>query len=127
MNGSISTGQRQKVQRILEEQSRQQIEALLVQVEATTDDHEIETLVQAWSREVGRQTLQALAPAVTPPYAEPSVECCCGGTGVYQRQRAAQVLTSFGLVNYRRAYYVCGTCHQGWCPLEQQWGGVQVA
>jgi uncharacterized protein UPF0236 len=122
MNGSISLTQRQALQAQLRQMCEQQIEPLLATVEQIEEVSEIETQVATWSQEVGRIVLATVVPTLAPRYAEASLPCSCGGQAAYQRQRAAQVTTVLGPVTYRRAYYVCAACHQGWCPLDQQLG-----
>jgi uncharacterized protein UPF0236 len=122
MNGSISPTQRQALKAQLQQQYEQQVETLLTAMEHLEEDGEVETQVSIWSQEVGRTVLATVVPTLAPHYAEPCVLCSCGGQASYQRQRTAQVLTQLGAVRYRRAYYVCATCHQGYCPLDQQLG-----
>ena len=55
-----------------------------------------------------------------PPKATPCPHC--PGTAHYQRQREGTLLTIFGKVHYRRAYYTCSTCHQGHYPLDERLG-----
>lgn len=46
----------------------------------------------------------------------------CGEEATYQYKREATLLTIVGQVSYRRAYYVCGQCHKGYYPLDDQLG-----
>jgi hypothetical protein len=55
-----------------------------------------------------------------PPKAIPCAHC--QGTAHYQRQREGTLLTMFGKVKYRRAYYTCPICHQGHYPLDERLG-----
>ena len=122
MNGIISATQRQTLLTTLQQQLTEQVEHLVEHLDLEMDAGSLETVVQTWSQEIGRRTLQTLVPTMAPRYAPPTVTCACGERGQYQRQRMAQVLTSLGRVRYQRAYYVCPTCHQGWCPLDTHLG-----
>src|SRR6267142_1649803 len=44
----------------------------------------------------------------------------CGGPMKFESYRRRQLLSSFGLINYERAYYYCGVCRQGCMPLDEQ-------
>src|SRR5207244_1005219 len=44
----------------------------------------------------------------------------CGGPMKFEGYRKRQLLSSFGLINYERAYYYCGVCRQGCMPLDEQ-------
>jgi len=55
-------------------------------------------------------------------YAQPEVPCPCGQAAQYVRRRKGVILTPFGRVAFRRAYYLCPYCHQGHYPLDEQMG-----
>ena len=55
-------------------------------------------------------------------YAPPEVRCPCGQSAQYVRRRKGVILTPFGRVGFRRAYYLCPHCHQGHYPLDEQMG-----
>ena len=60
---------------------------------------------------------------LTPRYNNPQIRCPhCGGKANYQRKRQGQLLTVYGTVKYRRAYYTCATCQQGHYPLDDRLG-----
>ncbi len=46
----------------------------------------------------------------------------CGGRTRYKGRYAQEVITALGRVRMSRAYYHCGTCGKGFCPLDQAWG-----
>jgi hypothetical protein len=56
------------------------------------------------------------------PYRAKTVKCECGHEAEYVRKRAARLHTMFGEVGYRRAYYLCSSCHGGVYPLDKQLG-----
>jgi hypothetical protein len=55
-------------------------------------------------------------------YPASHIRCGCGAEAEYRYKREAQVQTMFGVVKYRRAYYVCPACHQGTYPLDERLG-----
>jgi hypothetical protein len=44
----------------------------------------------------------------------------CGLKANFVSRRTALIRTQFGLVRYRRAYYVCPHCHAATCPLDER-------
>lgn len=54
----------------------------------------------------------------------PAEKVCphCGEMARYREKRGSKLQTMLGTVRYRRAYYLCGHCHQGHCPLDLQLG-----
>jgi hypothetical protein len=55
-------------------------------------------------------------------YPAPSIPCRCGATAQYRDQRSGVLFTMVGRIEYRRAYYLCATCHQGTYPLDERLG-----
>jgi hypothetical protein len=52
---------------------------------------------------------------------EPITKCGhCGRDAKYVKNRARVVHTDFGMIRYRRAYYVCPHCFQHTCPLDER-------
>jgi hypothetical protein len=81
----------------------------------------IETGLRDVLRQIGAEALgQWLSSAQPTPEAERP--CACGGTLRYQRYRSATVLSVFGRVRYKRAYYAGCACGQGCAPLDEQYG-----
>jgi hypothetical protein len=58
------------------------------------------------------------------------VGCGCGKAARYVGMRSRQVITRNGVSTLWRAYYHCGGCHRGFCPLDSVWqlgtGSVSV-
>jgi hypothetical protein len=52
----------------------------------------------------------------------PEVPCPCGEQARYVRMRDGVILSIFGRVSIRRAYYVCPHCHKGQYPLDSELG-----
>ena len=83
---------------------------------------QLEAQVQQVSQQMAQQVLQQTVQTVTPRSPAPAQMCACGHEAAYQRQRAATVRTLVGAITYRRAYYLCPACHQGYAPLDQALG-----
>ena len=82
---------------------------------------DVEAHLRESLRQIGAQALgEFLGSALGTPVAE--VKCECGGTLRYQRRRTAVVLSVFGRVEYRRAYYAGCACGEGQAPLDEQYG-----
>lgn len=122
MKDNISTLRQQKVRERLLSKYASRLDELFTQMEGNEGPHQLESQLEMWSRQNGCDVLSEVVPLAQPSYAEEQLACQCGGTGYYQRQRAAQVVTMLGVVHYQRAYYVCDGCHQGWCPLDEELG-----
>lgn len=82
---------------------------------------EIELGMRQAMREIGGQALGILLSSLqsTPPL---EIACGCGGTLQYQRMRPATLVSVFGRIGYKRAYYAGCTCQQGKAPLDEQYG-----
>ncbi len=81
----------------------------------------VETQLRELLRAIGGQALGTYlsTPAEVPPQHLP---CACGGKLAYQREREAVIISVFGRVGYRRAYYAGCTCGQGQAPRDVQLG-----
>jgi hypothetical protein len=44
----------------------------------------------------------------------------CGKSANYLAKRTGFVQTRFGVIRYKRAYYVCPHCYQSTCPLDER-------
>lgn len=84
--------------------------------------YEIESRVRRAMQTLGAAFLGAMYRAEEGRYVPSKVACDCGGQAEYQRRRRAKSLSSFGWVEYRRAYYLCPECHQGRHPLDRRLG-----
>lgn len=81
----------------------------------------LETQMRECLRQAGAQALgEFLSSALGTPPAE--IGCECGGRLQYQRRRTAMVVSVFGRVKYKRAYYAGCSCGQGVAPLDEQYG-----
>ena len=84
--------------------------------------YEIENGLREALRKVGAAFLGELYEAEDRGHVPSEVTCDCGEQAKYLFRRKAKTLSSFGWVDYRRAYYVCPTCHQGNYPLDRRLG-----
>ena len=53
---------------------------------------------------------------------ESEIRCSCGGRLQYQRIREAKLISVFGKVSYKRAYYAGCQCQKGKAPVDEQYG-----
>lgn len=49
----------------------------------------------------------------------------CGKYANYISKRVGFIRTQFGLLRYKRAYYVCPYCHQSTCPLDERLNPIE--
>lgn len=82
----------------------------------------LEGEVMCAMKAVGQSLLAGLCGLMVERYAAPALKCACGGEAVYQRRRAGQTRTLFGDITVQRPYYLCGQCHRGRCPVDEQLG-----
>jgi hypothetical protein len=77
-------------------------------------------------RRIGQESLGIVLSSLqkTP---EREIDCKCGGKLRYQRKREASVISVFGKVSYKRAYYAKCKCKKGKAPLDEQYGLVPGA
>ncbi len=92
--------------------------------DAAEDMAELEEGVSAILKQVGRACMEALLAERAVSYPPEQVPCGCGEQATYQYRRQGTVVTQFGQVKYRRAYYVCEHCRCGQYPLDRQLGIV---
>lgn len=77
-------------------------------------------------RQIGQESLGLVLSGLqkTP---EREIACECGGKLRYQRKREATVISVFGRVRYKRAYYAGCQCKKGKAPLDEENGLVPGA
>jgi hypothetical protein len=83
---------------------------------------EMERRVRKALLQIGQFLLGAWLALQEGPYLAQTVECRCGGSAAYQFKREGVLLTLLGDIHYKRAYYVCPTCHAGTYPLDERLG-----
>ena len=86
----------------------------------TLDD--LETIAAQMIREMLRDWIEN-SEEILP---EPEARCReCGNYANYVSKRVGFTHTRFGLLRYKRAYYVCPDCHQSTCPLDERLNPVE--
>jgi len=83
---------------------------------------EMEKRVKRTLQHVGTLWLGCWLEEMDGVYPEPQVSCPCGEEAEYVRRRDGVIITLFGRVHFRRAYYLCPHCHQGRYPLDEHLG-----
>ena len=84
---------------------------------------EMENTICQLVQKLGNMLLHMWLLSLTPRYCSPTMPCPhCGQEAQYRRKRWGKLLTMFGDVRCRCAYYVCSTCRQGHYPLDEQLG-----
>jgi Uncharacterised protein family (UPF0236) len=84
---------------------------------------EMEKAVKQLTHEFGNQILSQWLEAQESKYAADTPACPhCGGLASYVRRRDGVSITLQGRVAYRRAYYLCASCQQGFYPLDEVLG-----
>ena len=98
-------------------------EQVIEKLESAQNLSEMEHSLRQLLQKLGNILLHLWLIWLTPRYCAPSVACPhCGQDAHYQRKRWVKLITMFGAVRCRRAYYVCATCRGGHCPLDKQLG-----
>jgi hypothetical protein len=84
---------------------------------------EMETAVKQMLHEVGNEVLRQWVEAQEERYPEDHKTCPhCGEPAGYVRRREGMSITLQGRLFYRRAYYLCAHCQQGFYPLDDRLG-----
>jgi hypothetical protein len=82
---------------------------------------ELENFVEVKVRQLSRTLIKQWLETCEDTQLDPATKCrWCGADANYVSKRVATVSTKFGLVRYRRAYYICPQCHQSTCPLDER-------
>jgi hypothetical protein len=82
----------------------------------------IEGTMREMLRDVGAHCLGVYLTQQDEVYPKSEAPCPCGGQAAYRERREAKIFSVFGWVPYRRAYYLCPTCHKGQTPLDRRLG-----
>jgi hypothetical protein len=106
-------------------------EALPLVEQEDTELRDLEEATRAVMKRVGRRFLELLVEGCRPEETEETVPCRCGGTAGFERDRDGTSVTTFGQIEFTRAYYLCPECHEGTYPLDERLGvcagGLSVA
>jgi len=66
---------------------------------------------------IERETLEAAGSG----YVGSQAPCACGRSARYVTMNRRGLVTLNGERSFRRAYYHCAACGEGFCPLDQRW------
>lgn len=110
---------KEKIQRILDE-----LAATLEREWPKGEVHinEIEDLVKRASDQLRREVTQEILAEQSRRRAGNRTACSCGGRAVYRGDYALTYVTGHGRMPVQRAYFYCGKCKQGHCPIDRAWG-----
>ena len=98
-------------------------EQIIETVESAQSLSEMEHTIRQFLHKLGNILLHMWLLWLTPRYCSLTAPCPhCGQDAQYQRKRWGKLLTLFGEVRCRRAYYVCSACRQGHYPFDVQLG-----
>lgn len=75
-------------------------------------------LVRSAMHQAGASTLSELLRFSAPD--QRAIPCPCGQQALYRESRSKTVLTAVGTVEVSRPYYLCGHCHEGQFPVDQE-------
>lgn len=79
------------------------------------------SIVSEKSRQVNREIIARWLAECE--YQEPETQtlCCeCGLEANFVSRKATMARTQFGMIRYKRAYYVCPHCHHSTAPLDER-------
>ncbi|MGB9723431.1 MAG: hypothetical protein ACPL7G_06000, partial [Chloroflexia bacterium] len=79
---------------------------------------EMEERVRDLVFRLGRDLLQGAVNLIGSGYQAEGPQCECGAEMEFERYQTKSVLTLFGPLSVRRAYYTCAPCHHGQAPLD---------
>jgi len=82
----------------------------------------LEQLIREVLQEIGKALLVGSIEGLDDRYPPRTAPCPCGGQSRYVCRREGVLITVFGRIRYRRAYYICPRCHGGQYPLDQRLG-----
>lgn len=102
---------------IVESLAQQVANLMAAKVEQGQHIGDIEQAMRSLLQEIGKRSLQRMLDDEGKAQ-EQEIACACGGALHYVGQRAATVITVFGRVTYRRAYYSGCGCGKGKAPLD---------
>ena len=83
----------------------------------------MEKCVKQMTFELGNEIIQQWLEAQAGKYPDDEQDCPhCGGQSSYVRRREGMSITLQGRIYFRRHYYVCSDCHEGFYPLDRKLG-----
>jgi hypothetical protein len=82
--------------------------------------------LEAITNQIARKNLQEWLESSEETELKFQTRCCeCGNYANYVSKRVGFVRSRFGLLRFKRAYYVCPHCHQSTCPLDERLDPVE--
>lgn len=82
--------------------------------------------LEASTMQAVRNILQEWLESSEDSLPKPQTRCReCGEFANYVSKRAGFIQSRFGLLRYKRAYYVCPHCHLSTCPLDERLDPIQ--
>lgn len=106
---------------ILETMANLMVEEMERVLETSETIMTIEEGMREWLRQVGKRALGKYISSREAGWA-PAVACACGERALRLAKRTAKAISVFGKIDYERQYYLCPSCGQGQCPLDQHLG-----
>jgi hypothetical protein len=97
----------------LESQLQQQPDVKIAKIEGT---------MREMLRDIGARCLGIYLTQQDDVYPKSKIPCSCGDQAVYRERREVKIISVFGWVSYRRAYYLCSSCQKGQAPLDGSLG-----
>lgn len=90
---------------------------------------ELEQFAEEVSRASGQAVVEAGMPTLDASggYQGSSTPCACGRKAKFMNRRPRWVVTQFGAMRVRRAYYYCRHCHTGYLPWDRKQGLSELA
>ena len=80
----------------------------------------VEMAVRWAMHQAGAAALGELLQGEAPAAGQRSLPCSCGHQAHYRELRSKSVLTVVGRVDVSRPYYLCGHCHRGQFPADDE-------
>ncbi len=108
------------VERVTELFAEELEDGLADQPDPRIDD--VESTLRQFLVQMGAACLGVYLSGQDPRYPARTMPCACGEKASYYFRRLAKVVSVFGRVTYRRAYYVCSSCSQGQSPVDEKLG-----
>lgn len=97
-------------------------EQIMSQLKSGLSAVSMEEAIRKVLHRIGGVILQAMLGSMIEPYPAKAIPCPCGGHARYLYRRKGVLLTVYGRIYYRRAYYVCPRCRRGQYPLDRLLG-----
>ena len=114
-----SVEQREKIRVITDEIARRLEEQW---PEGEAHINQIEDLAKKVSEELGREVTREIIAEQSGRRKGNQIACSCGGRAFYRGQYRQTWVTGHGRIVAQRAYFYCGKCGQGHCPIDGEWG-----